>query len=104
MWKDRSGRKTPPVFSARLTFPTEIGYLQARRANALFNQENSLDFLLWIACFPKFLADVINKDDGSFDEELYGAIEKAFKEGSNLIPGSGGKYVAPPMDPAKITA
>ena len=101
-WKTESGIPVPPVFTVDLSLPANLGYIQARRANSLFNQENTLEFLLWIACFPKLFADVINREDGAFDEQLWSEIKKQLKAGSNLVPGAGSKFAAPPMEPAQV--
>lgn len=100
---DRDGNETVPVFRIRLPLRAPLGYLMARKANAIFNHENTLDFLLFVACFPKFLADVV-REGGEMDDKQYKAIIEAFEKGQNLIPGAGGKFDAPPMDPAKTKA
>ena len=74
----------------------------ARKANSLFNQENTLDFLLFVACFPYLFADVANKIDGSFDQALYDEFKDAIIAGNKVLPGAGNKFDAPPMEPAKI--
>lgn len=102
-WKfvDRDGNDTVPVFRVRLPLRAPLGYLMARKANAIFNHENTNDFLLFVACFPKFLADVI-RDGGEFDEKQYKELLNAFEKGQNLLPGAGSKFDSPPMEPAKI--
>lgn len=101
-WADPE-RRVPalPIFRVQLPFRTQVGYLMARKANAIFNQESALDFLLWIACFPKLFADV-QDENGNLLSDLWKEFEKKVAEGSNLLPGAGHKYDAPPTGPAEI--
>jgi hypothetical protein len=96
-------RKTPilPIFKVSIPLRANLGYVMARKANAIFNQENTLDFLLWISCFPKVFADV-RDGAGNFDKELFEALKTAFKEGSSVIPGKDNKFDAPPTGPAEV--
>ncbi len=97
---DRRGNPVPPVWWVPLDNVGNIGSLNATKATKLFNQESTLDFLLWVACFPKLFLDVV-RQDGSFDEELFKAQKKELTDGSAILPGAGNQYAAPPMDPAK---
>lgn len=97
---DESGAPTVPIVEVQLPFRTHIGYLMARKANSIFNHENTLDFLLWVACFPKLFADVSNPRDGSFDTAKWEALKKALADGNNVLPGAGNKFDAPPMAPS----
>lgn len=101
---DRHGQPALPIFFVELPTRGHTGYMMARKDNAILNQENALDYLLFVACFPKFFADTINPITGVHDSDVYTAITKAFREGSNLIPGNaaGHRYDAPPTGPAEI--
>jgi len=98
---DRRGNPAPPVWWTPLNVSSNVGYLMARKATALFNQESSLDFLLWVACFPKLFADVV-RQDGTFDAEHWEMLKKALKEGSSVIPGARSSFGAPPMETASV--
>lgn len=98
----RDGLPILPIFPVEVPLRSEVGYVMARKENALFNQENTLDFLLWVACFPKFFADVQNPVDGAFDETLWNELKQAMKKGDNLLPGKGHRFDAPPTAPAQI--
>ena len=100
LYENRSGRKVPPLFRVKLPFKANVGYLMAKKANTLFNHESSLDMLLHIACFVRFASDVV-RQDGEVDKELMLLISERFMQGSTVIPGSGGNYIAPPMAPAQ---
>ena len=61
-YQGRTKQPTPPIFRVRLPIDAPIGYTMARKANTLLNHESTKDFLLHIACFSKFCADVYTSD------------------------------------------
>lgn len=95
--------RTPilPIFEVSIPLRAHLGYIMAKKANAIFNQENSNDFLHWISSFPKLMADV-RSADGTFDKKQWDQITKSLKEGANVLPGKDNKYDAPPTGPAEI--
>lgn len=100
-WADRE-RTIPalPIFRVGLPIPL-LGYLMAKKANAIFNLENALDFQLWTSSFPKLFLDVVDKD-GLFDENLWDQFEKAVSKGWNMLPGKGHRFDAAPTEGADI--
>lgn len=99
---DRDGNPTLPIFNVELPLKRPVGYMLARKNNAIFNLESSRDFLLWTANFPKLNIFAIDDD---FD-----AIVAELDKGSNLLqndPSAGGQghnYIAPPTANAEITS
>jgi len=102
IFKSRSSnRPVLPIFREQLSIPGNVGWLMAKKANAIFNMENANDFSLWVATFVKLLGDV--KDaDGVFDETLWNELKNTLQSGANLLPGIGHRYIAPPLDGATI--
>lgn len=95
--------RTPilPIFEVELPLRSHLGYIMSKKANAILNQENTLDFLLWVACFPKLFLDVKGKD-GEFSQDMYDAGLEAVSAGNNVVAGAGNRYDAPPTGPADI--
>ena len=100
-YEDKQGNSVPPIFKVKMPYETCIGYLLARKANVLFNHQNSLDMLLHVSCFPKLAADTIS-NGGEINKKKMRDIEDAILSGSTIIHGKGSQYIAPPMDPAKV--
>src|SRR6266550_1741896 len=48
----RAGRPALPIFPIRLPLRRHVGYLMARKANAIFNKESERDHLLRFGAFP----------------------------------------------------
>jgi len=71
------GAPALPIFNVRLPMDRAVGYLMARKANAIFNKESERDHLLRTANFP-FL-NIIGDDD------QYDAILKGLKKGSRVL-------------------
>lgn len=97
-YRDRD-RQTPilPIFEVRMPVPGNLGYIMARKENAIFNQNSAVDFQMYTSGFAKLFADVVDKD-GKFNKELFDAIVKQFKIGSSMIPGAANRYAAAPTD------
>lgn len=95
---DRNGNPIPPIFRARLPLARYVGWLLAKRENAIFNRESERDNLLHTANFP--ILNVFATGD-DFDK-----IVAARKAGSNLLEnakdGPGHSYEAPPSEPATV--
>lgn len=51
-YKTRRGVPTIPLFRVQLPLRRNVGYLMARKANAIFNKESERDHLLRFASFP----------------------------------------------------
>lgn len=92
-------RRTPilPIFEVRMPIPGNLGYIMAKKENAIFNQNSATDFQMYTSGFAKLFADVIDKD-GKFDKARFEAIVAQFKQGSSIIPGAENKYSAAPTD------
>lgn len=95
--------RTPilPIFEVSIPIRANLGYIMARKANSIFNQQNTLDFLLWISCFPKLFADV-KGPDGKFDSKQWDTLIDNIAKGFNVLPGAGNRFDAPPTGPAEI--
>jgi hypothetical protein len=99
-----SRRPALPLFRVRL-LAQPIGYMMARKANAIFNLESTLDFQLWTATFAKLFADVTSRETGEIFDDLYAEIIKAISEGRTVIPqgpNGGHAYASPPVTGADI--
>ena len=95
-WQERL-----PLKRYEVPVRANIGYIMARKANAIYNMESARDFLLWVACFPKAMLDVLNEDK-SLNRELLDELKKAIEKGSNVWPGKDHDFKGPPVDGAEI--
>jgi hypothetical protein len=95
---DRTGHPVPPIFRAQLPLARYVGWLLAKRENAMFNRESERDNLLRVANFPKFNVFATGDD--------YDKVVMALKDGANVLEnpkdGHGHDYAAPPSEPAAI--
>lgn len=95
---DRNGKPIPPIFRVRLPLARYVGWLLAKRENAVFNRESERDNLLRVANFPKFNVFATGDD---FDK-----IVAQLKDGANVLEnakdGPGHSYAAPESGPAAI--
>lgn len=93
---NRSGQRTIPLFRSRLPLKRNVGYLMARKANAIFNKESERDHLIRFACFP-ILNAVAN-------DTLFKKIVAWLREGARVLqvmPGtSAHSFIAPEIGPA----
>lgn len=95
---DRQDRPIPPIFRVSLPLARYVGWLLAKRENAMFNRESERDNLLRVANFPKFNIFATGAD--------YDRVVAALKGGANALEnakdGQGHAYTAPPSEPAAI--
>jgi len=80
---DRAMQRTLPIFMVELPFERHVGYIMAKKANAIFNMESARDFILWAACFPYLL---IAGDDDFFENTVAKIVQgaKALQSQPNL--------------------
>jgi len=90
-----------PIRRYELPIRVNLGYVMARKANAIYNMESARDFQLWAACFPKAMLDVLNEDK-SLNEPLYNELRKVIDNGDNAWPGAGHEFKTPPVEGAEI--
>jgi hypothetical protein len=93
-YTDRLGRPSLPIFQAQLPLDRPVGYLMARKANAIFNQESARDHLIRTGNFPRLVYVGTT--------EAYDTVLNALEKGSSLlhesIEASGGsRFIAPPV-------
>lgn len=98
-FEDPAGNPILPLFAVDLPLNRMVGYLLARKANAIFNKESHRDHLLTVAHFPKL--NVVAVD------ELFEKIVDSLKKGSNVLQndpnyGSTHGYIHPSAEPAKV--
>lgn len=96
---DKGGVSILPIFPVELPLPRPVGWLLARKANAIFNRESERDHLIRTCNFPYLV--IVGKDT------VYKAIVAAIKTGSRILqqdPTSPGthKFIAPNSGPAKV--
>jgi hypothetical protein len=96
---DRDGRSTLPIFAVELPLNRHVGYLLARKANAIFNQESARDHILRVANFPRL--NVFGT------EAQLERLKVALAAGENTlendpIAGKGHAYIAPDSGPANV--
>ncbi|NBC16564.1 MAG: hypothetical protein GVY18_04510 [Bacteroidetes bacterium] len=89
----RRRQRIIPMRRFGLPFDTQLGYLMARKANAMFNLESSRDFLLWTANFIRLR---IQNSDWT-DEE----IQRKLREGWTYFMADALEYVNPSSEPAE---
>ena len=75
-----TGQRALPIYCVELPMRRPVGYLMARKANAIFNQESARDHLIRAANFPKLVL--------MGGDQLLAALEDALKRGSNVLQGS----------------
>lgn len=92
---DRSDRPALPIYRIRLPMNRPVGWLMAKKANAIFNKESERDHLLRYANFPKLCLD--EKDD-TLCQKLVDNIQK----GTSILQGAGHVFIAPDTGPATI--
>jgi len=97
-YRTRDGSPTIPLVRVRLPLRRNVGYIMARKANAIFNKESERDHLLRFACFP--LLNVVANDT------LFGKIKQQLRAGARVLqvlPGNANhNYTAPDSGPAAI--
>jgi hypothetical protein len=95
---DRNDQPTLPIFRARLPLARYVGWLLAKRENAIFNRETERDNLLRVANTPKL--NVFAEGDE------FTKVAQAIKDGANVLEnakdGHGHAYAAPDSAPAAI--
>lgn len=94
------GSPALPIFRISLPMRRPVGYLMAKKANAIFNKESERDNLLRVANFPRLVL--------AAGDEMYNKIIQSLADGANTIqedtkdPGGGHRYIAPLTESAKI--
>lgn len=98
-FNDRTGMPALPIFPVKLPIRRMVGWLLARKANAIFNRESDRDHLLRVANFPKL--NVVAEDNA------FKAIKAELNKGSNLLqndPKATAQhgFIAPDSGPATV--
>jgi len=94
--------RTPvlPIYPCRLSLRRHVGWLLAKKCNAIYNAESARDHLIRVANFPR-----LNVFGPS---EHFNKIEKDLAKGVNMLhnlpsqQGKGHDYIAPPTQNAEI--
>lgn len=100
-YKTRDNHPTIPLYQVRLPLKRNVGYLMARKCNAIFNKESERDHLLRFATFP--LLNIVAED------AMFKRIEDRLRLGSRVLQakastaGGGGAhhFIAPESGPAE---
>lgn len=96
----RDGRPTLPMHQVRLPLKRNVGYLMARKVNAIFNKESERDHLLRFATFP--LLVIVGNDT------LFKNATDKLRQGARVIQGQPGNashyFIAPSAEPATVLA
>lgn len=95
------GRPELPIFRVELPMRRHVGYLLARKANAIFNKESERDHLLRTANFPVL---TIVGDDDFVSNQM-----KKLRQGARVLqklPGESGshEFMAPSSEPATVAS
>lgn len=85
-------RRTLPLVRVRLPLARHVGWLIAKKCQAIFNMESSRDFKLWASNFIRLCID---------STADYQEILAKLREGFSVLKGTGHKYISP--DPATVT-
>lgn len=87
-----------PIFRVDLPLTRQVGWLLAKKANAIFNRESSRDNLINLANHPKL--NIVGTN------EQYDRVVKQLAEGANALQVKPGEephgYIAPSSEPATI--
>jgi hypothetical protein len=97
-YTDRQGRSQLPIFPIKLPMRRMVGYLMAKKCNAIFNRESDRDALLRLANHPKL------NYVGSRDEYALGTED--LRKGANVLhqlpANPPHNYIAPPTESAAV--
>ncbi len=97
-YEDRTGRQVLPIFKVRIPLRRNVGYVMARKANAIFNKESERDHLLRVANFP--LLNVMGGD------LVFDKVKDALHKGSRLLENRPGEaphdFISPGTESAKV--
>lgn len=97
-YESPSGAPALPIFCVKLPLGRNVGWLLAKKANAIFNRESSRDNIINLANHPRL--NVVG-DDTSYDR-----VVDQLQRGANALqvkPGdSPHGYIAPSSEPATI--
>lgn len=98
-YEDRHGKPTIPLFRAHLPLRRPLGYIMARKSNAIFNKESERDHLLRVANFP-----ILNVMGG---DSPYEAVVEALKKGARVLKNKPGEsphsFTSPDTGPASTS-
>lgn len=92
-----------PIFRVEAPIRTNVGYLMAKKATAIYNMESARDWHLWASCFARLVIESVENSDSpaaTFDERWSRTLE-LMMEGSTVMPGPA-QYISPPMDGATV--
>lgn len=97
-YEDRHGKLALPLFPVRLPLERPVGYLMARKAIIIFNQESTRDHGLRFANFPLLN---VHGNDPTFKK-----IVQSLKDGARVLQNQPGlpphSFIAPSGEPARI--
>lgn len=97
-YRNALGAVVLPIFRVDLPLARNVGWLLAKKANAIFNRESSRDNIIHLANFPKLL--VVGND------AQYKTITKHLAEGANALQqdpaGPPHSYIQPSSESATI--
>jgi len=99
-YQDEHGNLILPIFPIELPLRRYIGWLLAKKANIIFNQESVRDFALRSANFARLIL-------GIETQEQFDKLGEALKRGQMVLPEAekargGHRYIAPPSEPVAI--
>lgn len=99
-FEDIRGNATIPLYQVTLPLKRPVGYIMARKSNAIFNKESERDHLLRIANFP--ILNVMGGDD------VYDAVVDALRNGARVLKNKEGEtphtFAAPDTGPAAVAS
>lgn len=89
---------TLPIFPVHIPLRRPIGWLLAKKANAIFNQESARDWLLRSCNFPRLVLFA--------DDDLMGELLETLKKGGTVLQtktdGTAHAFIAPDSGPATV--
>jgi hypothetical protein len=93
----RDGTPTIPLSFGSLPIARDVGYVMARKCNAIFNKESERDHLLRYGNSPRFMLDAP-------DETQFNKLVDSLVKGSSVLQGVTHKWVAPDVGPAEVAS
>jgi hypothetical protein len=97
-YESPSGGDALPIFCVKLPLARNVGWLLAKKQNAIFNRESSRDNLINLANHPKL---VVFGTDETFNR-IVGQLADGFNALQAQESGSAHQYIAPSSEPATI--
>lgn len=99
---DPAGRPSLPIFVVNLPMRRMVGWILAKKQNAMFNMESARDHIIRVANFPKLILSAV--------DEVYLQLLKGLREGNNALQedpekaGQGHRYITPNGDNARVAS